>query len=148
MTMSKKLSPEELAKIESKFQTQWKNFRGLLRNQDYKSLPINDQATLIHRIGHKIKIVHGLKKVIDYLAKYMPNLSLVPEAETDPVDTGIMTHTDLVVDTRKIEAFLKHNAMKGIAGTYSMNPSGEFDSVWIHQDECFWEIMFINFRDN
>lgn len=146
--MSKKLSPEEVAKIESKFQTQWKNIHGLLRNQDYKSLPINDQATLIHRIGHKIKIVHGKDKVTDYLAKYMPNLSLVPEAETDPVDTGILTHPDLVIDTPPIEAFLKHDAMKGIAGTYSTNPSGEFDSVWIHQDECFWELMFINFREN
>ena len=146
--MSKKLSPEELAKIESKFQAQWKTFRGSLRNRDYKSLPINDQATLIHRIGRKIKIVHGKDKVVDYLAKYLPNLNLVPEAETNPVDTGLLTHTDLLVGTRRVVAFLKHDAMKGMAGTYAKDPSGAFDSVWIHQDECFWEIMFLNFRDN
>jgi hypothetical protein len=145
-TMPEKLTAEEIETLNEKFRTNWRKFRKALKDKDFEDIPINDQATLVHRVGSKKHVVHGRAKIIDYIKNHMPGLAVVQTDETPPERAMIMTWSIHEVKAKKTDVYVTHDAVKVTFGTFTYNPEGDYTMTWIHQDECFWELGGAEFR--
>jgi hypothetical protein len=144
--MAKTFSRTDIGKLEARFKTRWNAFRKALKTRAYKDLPVNDQAVFVHWAGKKKNMIHGRAKIVAYIQKNMPGLSLAQTDETLPTPAKIMTES-YEIGLQPVRAYITHDAMKVTTGTYRYNPDGEYSMVWVHQDECFWELIAADFRE-
>jgi hypothetical protein len=149
MSVSKKLTSEEIEKITASYKKQWRRFRDLLRSKKYKDLPFNDQVTLVDFTGKKKKtVVHGKMAVVKHIKDNMPGLSMSETFSSGPVATpGILTYSQLKCGGNPVDVFILHDAKWATSGTYAYKSAGDYTALWIHQDECFPEIIYIEFRE-
>jgi hypothetical protein len=146
--MAKKFTEEVLDKLDRAFQPRWNKFEKCLKQKEDWDPILNDQAILCHRQAERHHLVVGRDKIKKHMKEKMPNLKLKEhQVFVDEYPAEIATGAVFTIDGNKIDVLVKHNAIRVDRGTFQYNPEGEYTAYWIHQDECGWELIFMDFRD-
>jgi|GEM_PF-2626124 len=145
--MAKKFDKEVLDKLDRAFQPKWKIFKKCMNKEaDWKHI-LNEQVVLCHYKGKTYRIVVGPEKAKAHMKEKMPHLKITfHEISLNEYPAEIATGAVHMIDGRKVDVLVKHNAVRIDHGKYKYNPEGEYTGVWIHQDECGWELLFLDLR--
>jgi len=147
--MAQRFDADVLKKMDQSFNKQWKKFKKCLKQEGDWAPLLNEHVVLVHRRqGKAYRMAIGRDKVKKHMNETMPHITVKEhEIFIDEYPAEILTGATVKNGDDKADIFIKHDAIRVELGTYHYNSDGEYTAVWIHQDECFWEIIFMDFRE-
>jgi|GEM_PF-4264532 len=158
--MPKKLTAEEIKKLKASFLKQRKRFRKAWINKNPNELAINEEVSFFYRIKGKNEptIKHQAAYVVKYITEKMTKHRLPDKPESsDPVTADILTGRKFPRDpndpkSKEYGVYLKNGQVMVEYGSYGIDGRGDdegyYTILWVHQDDCWWEAVYFDFRDN